>query len=262
MKVEQKCRIIEKTMLNPFAVKMVLEVGDMVKQSHGKGEFVHIRCGDGLLLRRPISVCMTEEGNPHDFLTIVFEARGKGTSWLMEQEEGAFLDVLGLLGNEFDTSKKGRYLLVGGGIGIPPMLAVAHHTAFSESEKSTAILGFRNKEREMLVSEFSAVCEEVLIATDDGTSGYHGFVDAVLRETLEKDSNYVGVLACGPTLMLKNTAKVAEAFQIPCQVSMEERMGCGVGACLVCACDKKDGTRAHVCKDGPVFWANEMDWGD
>lgn len=264
MKVEQKCKLVKKTMLTPYAAEFVLEVGDMVRSSEGKGEFVHIRCGEGLLLRRPISVCTAKvgRGNESDVITIVFEARGKGTAWLLAQEEGAFLDVLGLLGNQFDVSEKGRYLLVGGGIGVPPMLGAAQHCHFSEKEKPTAILGFRSKDREMLLTEFGLDCEEVLTATDDGTSGYHGFVDAVLREKLEKDSDFVGVLACGPTPMLKNTVKVAEAFGIPCQVSMEERMGCGVGACLVCACDKKDGTRAHVCKDGPVFWANEMDWGD
>lgn len=264
MKVEKKCKIVKKSMLTPLAVEFVLEVGDMLRSCGGVGEFVHIRCSEGDLLRRPISVCsgrMGSGGEP-DVISIVFEARGKGTAWLLQREEGEFLDILGLLGRSFDVTKKGRYLLVGGGIGVPPMLWAGGHCCFSEEMKPTAILGFRSKDREMLLSEFGEVCEEVLVATDDGTSGYHGFVDAVLREKLSKDSDFVGVLACGPLLMLKNTVKVAKEFNIPCQVSMEERMGCGVGACLVCACDKADGTRAHVCKDGPVFWADEMDWGE
>ena len=95
--------------------------------------------------------------------------------------------------------------------------------------------------------------DDVLIATDDGSVGYHGFVDALVRRELEQDKNYDAVLACGPKPMLRNVAKVAEEFGVPCQVSMEERMGCGIGACLVCACDMKDGSRKHVCKDGPVF---------
>lgn len=261
MKVEKKCKIIKKTMLTDYAVSLELAVGDMVRQSQGKGEFVHIRCGEGLLLRRPISVCTATVGDIEDRLRIVFEARGQGTAWLMAREEGEYLDVLGLLGNEYDLSAKGRYLLVGGGIGIPPLLGVASHCYDTEGHKPTAILGFRSKEREMLVEEFAQHCSSVRIATDDGTSGYHGYVDAVLQEELERDRDYVGILACGPMLMLKNTFAVAEKYQIPCQVSMEERMGCGVGACLVCACDKKDGTRAHVCKDGPVFWGEEMDFG-
>lgn len=255
MKVETKCKIIRKTMVTPVAVAMDLAVGDMVRST--KGEFVHIRCGEGLLLRRPISVCSATTSPMGDTIRIVFEGRGEGTAWLMEREEGDYLDVLGLLGREFDLSKEGRYLLVGGGIGVPPMLRAAEHLV----GKSTAILGFRSKEREMLLPEFSAVCEKVLLATDDGSDGYHGYVDAVLQQELEQDHNYVGVLACGPTLMLRNTAKVAEAYHIPCQVSMEERMGCGVGACLVCACAMKDGTQAHVCKDGPVFRAEEVDFG-
>lgn len=262
MKVERKCKIIKKEMLNDFAVKMVLDVGNMVSTSKNGGEFIHIRCGDGLLLRRPISVCTTEITEKSDFVTIIFEARGKGTAWLKAREEGEFLDVLGLLGNAFSMKERGRYLVVGGGIGVPPMLHAAEQCCFSDGEKSTAILGFRSKDREMLLEEFAAVCENVLVATDDGTSGYHGFVDGVLRQTLEKDRNFIGILVCGPTMMLKNTVKVAQEFQIPCQVSMEERMGCGIGACLVCTCDKKDGTRAHVCKEGPVFWADDIDWGE
>ncbi|MFI3252749.1 MAG: dihydroorotate dehydrogenase electron transfer subunit [Eubacteriales bacterium] len=259
MQVEKKCKIIEKKMLTPYAVSFELAVGDMVKQS--SGEFVHIRCGEGLLLRRPISVCTSATHPDGDRIRIVFEARGEGTAWLMARQEGESLDVLGLLGNEYAIEKKGRYLLVGGGIGIPPLLGVAERCYLTHGQKPTVILGFRSKDREMLLEEFSQSCQNILIATDDGSSGYHGFVDAVLQEELSKDSNYVGILACGPSLMLKNTVAVAEKYKISCQVSMEERMGCGVGACLVCACDKKDGTRAHVCKDGPVFRGEEIDFG-
>ncbi len=253
-------KIRKKTWRTPYALELTLEVGQMVRNS--TGEFVHIRCGEGLLLRRPISVCTSQvgSGDAPDQITIIFEARGKGTTWLTQREEGETLDVMGLLGNVYQTSAPGRYLLVGGGIGIPPLLGTAQHIFQTTGEKSTAILGFRSKDREMLLKEFGAVCDQVLVATDDGTSGYHGFVDAVLKEHLTQDKNYAGVLACGPTPMLKNTVAVAKDFAIPSQVSMEERMGCGVGACLVCACDKKDGTRAHVCKDGPVFWGEEMDW--
>ncbi len=255
MKVEKRCKIIQKRMLNPYAVELSLSVGDMIRE--GSGEFVHIRCGDGFLLRRPISVCSsTVGGGEHgeDLLRIVFEARGEGTAWLVEREAGEYLDVLGLLGNHFDCHKKGRYLLIGGGIGVPPMLGAA----MACPEKPTAILGFRSKDREMLLDEFEAHCQQVLLATDDGSAGYHGFVHNVLEETLAKDSDFVGILACGPAIMLKSIVAVAEQYQIPSQVSLEERMGCGVGACLVCACEKKDGTMAHVCKDGPVFSGEEV----
>ena len=256
MKVERKCKIVSKTELGE-AVSMVLEVGDMVRQSFkGPGQFVHIKCGEGLLLRRPISVCTCQEEEPSDLLRIVFEARGEGTQWLAERSEGESLDVLGLAGNGFSIKPDGRYILVGGGIGVPPMLGCAQYTG----GKSIAILGFRNADKVMLEEEFKTACAGVQIATDDGSYGYHGFVDALVRAELEKDSGYDGVLACGPKPMLRTVAKVAEEFGVPCKVSMEERMGCGVGACLVCACDMADGSRKHVCKDGPVFDSKEVDW--
>ena len=220
------------------------------------GQFVHIRCGEGLLLRRPISVCSCMEDEPDDLLSIVFEVRGEGTRWLAGRELGDSLDVLGLAGNGFDLKPEGRYLLVGGGIGIPPMLGCSQYTG----GRATAILGGRSRDKIILEDFFREDCAKVLCATDDGSLGHHGFVDALVRQELEQDKNYDGVLACGPKPMLRNVANVAQEFGLPCQVSMEERMGCGVGACLVCACDMADGSRKHVCKDGPVFDSKEVDW--
>lgn len=256
MKVERSCRVRVKTLLGD-AVRLDLEVGDMVSASwRGPGQFVHIKCGHSRLLRRPISVCTCQRGAP-DTLSIVFEVRGSGTEWLARREAGDKLDVLGLLGNGFPVRKEGRYLLAGGGIGVPPLLGCA-----LETSGSTAVLGFRSQDKCLLAEEFQAVCAKVLLATDDGSLGYHGFVDALVRQELEQDRAYTAVLACGPKPMLKAVAAVAAQFQVPCQVSLEERMGCGVGACLVCACKKSDGSMGHVCKDGPVFDAGEVDWND
>ena len=256
MKVERECKIVSKEQVGD-AVYMTLEVGDMIRASfRAPGQFVHIRCGEGLLLRRPISVCSCMEDEPDDLLSIVFEVRGEGTRWLAGRELGDSLDVLGLAGNGFDLKPEGRYLLVGGGIGIPPMLGCAQYTG----GRATAILGGRSRDKIILEDFFREDCAKVLCATDDGSLGHHGFVDALVRRELSEDRGYDGVLACGPKPMLRNVAKVAEEFGIPCQVSMEERMGCGVGACLVCACDMADGSRKHVCKDGPVFDSRELDW--
>lgn len=256
MKVERECKIVSKEQVGD-AVYMTLEVGDMIRASfRAPGQFVHIRCGEGLLLRRPISVCSCMEDEPDDLLSIVFEVRGEGTRWLAGRELGDSLDVLGLAGNGFDLKPEGRYLLVGGGIGIPPMLGCAQYTG----GRATAILGGRSRDKIILEDFFREDCAKVLCATDDGSLGHHGFVDALVRRELSEDRGYDGVLACGPKPMLRNVARVAEEFGIPCQVSMEERMGCGVGACLVCACDMADGSRKHVCKDGPVFDSREVDW--
>ena len=253
MKVERECKIVSKEQVGD-AVYMTLEVGDMIRASfRAPGQFVHIRCGEGLLLRRPISVCSCMEDEPDDLLSIVFEVRGEGTRWLAGRELGDSLDVLGLAGNGFDLKPEGRYLLVGGGIGIPPMLGCAQYTG----GRATAILGGRSRDKIILEDFFREDCAKVLCATDDGSLGHHGFVDALVRRELSEDRGYDGVLACGPKPMLRNVAKVAEEFGIPCQVSMEERMGCGVGACLVCACHTTGGGRS-VCKDGPVFNAEEV----
>lgn len=116
------------------------------------------------------------------------------------------------------------------------------------------------RERRQLEEQFRSVCSQVQVATDDGSYGFHGYVDALVRRELEGDRGYDAVLACGPRPMLRNVARAAEDFGVRCLVSMEERMGCGVGACLVCACDMADGSRKHVCKDGPVFDSREVNW--
>ena len=257
MKVERKCKIVSKDWLNRDAVYMVLEVGDMVRTSwKGPGQFVHVKCGDSLLLRRPISVCSCMEEEPEDTLAIVFEVRGEGTQWLANRPVGHSVDVMGLLGNGFAMKPEGRYLLVGGGIGVPPIRGCAQYTA----KKSTAIVGFRSKEKAILLDHLEEECAKVMVATDDGSLGYHGFVDALVRQVLEKDKDFTAVLACGPKLMLRSVWNVAKEFGVPCQVSMEERMACGVGACLGCATPMADGTMKHVCKDGPIFAAEEVDW--
>ena len=152
---------------------------------------------------------------------------------------------------------EGNCLVVGGGIGVPPLLGCAAQG----SRNCTAVLGFRSARHAMLLEEFGQACPGgVRLATDDGSLGYHGFADGLVRQELEKGNTFTSVLACGPKPMLKSVAAVCAQAGVPCQVSMEERMGCGVGACLVCACQMADGAMKHVCKNGPVFPAEEVDW--
>lgn len=224
---------------------LTIQAGDMARQA-GPGQFVNIRCGEGLLLRRPISVCDVEE----DRLTVVFQVKGAGTQWLSQRQAGDTLDLLGPLGHGFDLPR-GRVLVVGGGIGVPPMLYAAKC-----ADEADACVGFRSREQAILLAELGKVCGQVLVASDDGSIGQGGFVDAQVKKALSRRS-YAAVLACGPRPMLKSVA--AAAGETPCYVSMEERMGCGLGACLVCACSV-GGHYRHVCKDGPVFDAREVDW--
>ena len=257
MKVEQTCKILSKRQLNAYAVEMDLAVGDMVRASlTGPGQFVHVKCGEGRLLRRPISVCKWRACEDSDTLTIVFEVRGEGTQWLARRPVGHSVDVLGLLGRGFQIEAGETYLLVGGGIGVPPLLGCAG----SCDGAATAILGFRSKDRALLLDEFSGSCADVQVATDDGTLGHRGYVDQLLRQELAGERRYRGILACGPKPMLKSVVKAAAEYGVPCQVSMEERMACGVGACLGCAVQMAGGGMKHVCKDVPVFDAGEVDW--
>lgn len=262
------CTVASMEQLDANTWWMVLEAGKLVEK-HGLrgGQFLHIKCGDGQLLRRPISVAITQWNDPQDLATLIFEVRGEGTKWLSQRKVGDKLDVLGPLGNSFQVPEIGEdyieieerhYLLVGGGIGVPPLIMYG----WSMPWPRTAVLGFRTKDKAFpaVVSRFEEACEKTYLCTDDGSLGFHGFVDGQVREILKKDNSFTDILACGPKPMLKSVAKVAAEFGVPCQVSMEERMGCGVGACLVCATPMKDGTMKHVCKDGPVFRAEEVDW--
>ncbi|MDD6024366.1 MAG: dihydroorotate dehydrogenase electron transfer subunit [Oscillospiraceae bacterium] len=215
------------------------------------GQFVHVKCGEKPL-RRPISIHNIQA----DRLTMIYEAKGEGTQWLSRQSVGTELDIIGPLGKGF-PKVEGPVLVVGGGIGVPPM----YFTARSVGE-ADAVLGFRSADKALLVEEFQSVCRNVKLMSDDGTLGQKGFVAQGVAEML-KARTYSAVFACGPKIMLKTTYDAAKAAGVPCYVSMEERMGCGIGACLVCAVKiYKDGeaVMGHVCKDGPVFRGEEVVW--
>ena len=219
------------------------------------GQFVHIKA-EGFFLRRPISICgiNKERGT----LRIVFACKGEGTKKLADLRKGDMADMIGPLGQGFDLSKaKERAVLVGGGIGVPPMLSLAKELG----SKATAISGFRDKSLVILQKDFAAFGADTVLCTDDGSAGLHGFVTAPLEEILSGKGADI-VYACGPKPMLKNIAALCEKYSTACEVSLEERMACGVGACLGCACDikeEKGGTvRRHVCKNGPVFDAREV----
>lgn len=220
------------------------------------GQFANILV-PGKTLRRPISICDIDKEK--GLLMFVFEIRGDGTRILSEMCEGDDLDILAPLGNGFDiedTSKK--VVFVGGGIGVPPLLAGAKQFGTNAS----VLLGFRNKAAVILAEDFAKTGAEVKIATDDGSLGYNGFVTDLLKKRIS-DCKVDAVYACGPMPMLKIIAGICEENSIECQVSLEERMGCGIGACLVCACKiktKNGDTYYHVCKDGPVFNAKEVEW--
>ena len=222
------------------------------------GQFVNIRCSEGMdaYLRRPISICAIDrEDNTFD---LVYQVRGKGTRLLCGFESGDQIDVLGPLGRGFTLNPEHQHIVVvGGGIGTFPLLQLLKdHPA----KKKTAILGFRTKELVVLEDKFKKHSHELLMATDDGSYGQKGFVTTLLEQMLIKERPHM-VYFCGPAIMMKRGVEIVSKYGIPCEVSMEQRMGCGVGACLVCACKTKKGEDwdySHVCKDGPVFAGHEV----
>lgn len=252
MPIQRECRILSLEWLNGDAISIWMEAGELARSAQ-VGQFVNIKCGEGLLLRRPISICRAEA----EKLNIVFEVRGEGTAWLAGRAAGECLDVMGPLGHGF-AYPDGKVLVVGGGIGVPPML----NTAVKAPAGAIACLGFRSKDKAMLVPEFVAACEQVYLSSDDGTLGVHSYVAGIVDTALAEHPEIRAVLACGPKIMLKTVYAAAQKHNVPCQVSMEERMGCGIGACLVCACKNTAGEYKHVCKDGPVFAAEEVAWDE
>lgn len=169
------------------------------------------------------------------------------------------MDVLGPLGHGFTLLPDAkRVVLLGGGIGNPPMLPLAQYY----QERATVISGFRSAEFVILQEAFQAAGAETILCTDNGTVGRHGLVTEPLQELLQTQQ-IDAVYACGPKPMLRAIANLANTADVFCEVSLEERMGCGIGACLVCACKlEREGkpVSAHVCKDGPVFSAKEVVW--
>ena len=186
-------------------------------------------------------------------MTIVYKVVGQGTEALSEMAEGAELEVLTGLGRGFDPEAcRERALLVGGGLGVPPLLLLAKRLK-ALGKQVTAVLGFNTADDVLLVEEFRRVCDMVAVSTVDGSVGVKGFVtDAILAVRPAFDHFYT----CGPMVMMK---VVCQALQGPGEVSLEERMGCGAGFCYGCSIETKNGPR-RVCKDGPVFKKEELLW--
>ena len=271
------------------------------------GQFCNVRVTGGTapLLRRPISYVGFDkiEGT----ITLLYRVVGTGTDMMTHLKEGDTLDCLGPLGSRFEMTD--NMLLVGGGVGIAPMLCIASKlneiedtTRYTNEEdetvikpvaakKATVVLGFRNESETFWADLFKAYDVPVYVTTDDGSVGTKGFPTAIMPELIQSErgeverqltpflhgeaetgeiatdnvaSNkvanigFTSVLTCGPTPMMKGVAQVAADFNVLCQVSLEERMGCGTGGCLGCGCNGRGGKRYKVCKDGPVFAAEEV----
>ena len=212
------------------------------------GQFVNIKL-DGFFLRRPISVCDCVGEN----LTLIYKTVGHGTEQMSRMENGDELDLLTGLGNGYNTKASGgNPLLVGGGVGVPPMYMLCKKLV-AEGKKVTVVLGFNSKDDVFYEDEFRALGADVHIATADGTYGTKGFVTDVI-----KDMQYTFLYTCGPEPMFRAMHKI---MKTPGQYSFEERMGCGFGACMGCSCKTLTGNK-RICKEGPVMESEEIIWAD
>ena len=255
MKTKETCTVISQKRISDGIFSLWLQTPSIAGSAE-PGQFVSLYCRDGSrLLPRPISLC--EIGKEEGRLHLVYRVAGKGTEEFSHLASGDRIEVLGPLGNGFplDAAKGKRVLLMGGGIGIPPML----ETAKALGGAAQIVLGYRS---DCFLREAYEAHGRVYVATEDGSTGTKGTVlDAVRENHLQADL----IFACGPTPMLRAIKAYAEETGIDCWISMEEKMACGIGACLACVCKSKE-TDAHshvhnkrICKDGPVFHASEVE---
>ena len=232
--------------LTPLIYEMKL-AGDVSGVTRA-GQFVEIAL-DGLYLRRPISVCNYEEGE----LTLIYKVVGKGTDLMSQMAEGTQLDVLTGLGNGFNIDHKcEKPLLVGGGVGVPPLYRLTRDL-IARGKEVTVVLGFNTESEIFYAEKFEEAGAKVIIATADGSVGVKGFVTTAIAESgVEADYFY----SCGPLPMLK---ALCQSLEIDGEVSLEERMGCGFGICMGCSIQTTKGAK-RVCKEGPVFKKEEVIW--
>lgn len=225
------------------------------------GQFVMIRILQGVdpLLRRPFSVCGTEG---EDVFLILYKVVGKGTTILSRIDQGERLSVLGPLGKGFDPPGPGeRPVLVAGGMGIAPLVSLSRSL---DPANQAFLTGYRSYHEVVASDKVGLADMEISVATEDGSLGYKGIVTQLLEDYLSSPGGgSVSLFACGPLPMLKKIATLSIRRDIPCQISLETSMGCGLGACLGCAVRataKQDRTYQYVCQDGPVFRVQSLNW--
>ncbi|MDF2839655.1 MAG: 2-polyprenylphenol hydroxylase-like oxidoreductase [Clostridia bacterium] len=247
------CKVIQNKELTKGKgiYEMVLQ-SEKIADAAMPGQFIHIRINAGYypLLRRPISIHSVDKTK--GTVSVIYHIKGQGTEELSRVKTDTAMDVMGPLGNGFPLLGNKKCAVVGGGIGTAPLLELAKN--LSECD---AYLGFRDCVYK--IEAFEESCKSVHIATEDGSVGYKGYIIELLEQNI---ADYEVVYTCGPKVMMKCVVDICRKNKVECYVSIEERMGCGIGACLVCACKvQEENGEWHykkACKDGPVFHAKEV----
>jgi len=254
MREKELAKVISQKCIGTGVYSMWIET--KAAQTAVAGQFISVYCKDKTkLLPRPISICQIDKEKGR--LRIVYRVVGGGTEEMSSYSAGDDISLIGPLGNGFMQREGKKAILIGGGIGIPPMVGLAE--ALKDKAEVSVVAGYRD---ELFLTEELENAGKLYIATEDGSTGTKGTViDAIKEQAVEGNVIY----ACGPTPMLKAIKEYALANNIECQLSLEERMACGIGACLACVCQSKD-KDAHsnvnnkrICKDGPVFLAEEVE---
>ena len=247
MKQIYNARVVSNTRAVDNLFKLTVELDDPLIAI--PGQFVQLKIpSNEFTLRRPLGIAVLND----QLLTMFYRIVGRGTEFLSTVEPSTQLDLLAPLGNGFSIVNDEKVLLVGGGVGLAPLLFCARRF-----EGVDVLIGGKTRsEAEMWTTEFNGSINEMFVTTDDGSLGIKGFVSDLLPEVLSKKM-YDAVLVCGPPIMMKNVSSLVAQHNIRCEVSMERRMACGLGACLSCSIDTVNGRR-KVCKDGPIFDATKI----
>ena len=259
---QEQAKLIKKEQLKPDIYKFSVNAPEIVKDAK-PGNFVEIRVTDQTepFLRRPISIYNLDKEN--GILEFIFQVKGKGTEILANKNIGDLIDIIGPLGyGTFKYENYNNLAIIGGGIGVFPLYELAK-CAKKDNKNVNIYLGFRNKDFVVLEDEFKNVSNNLIITTDDGSYSEKGFAINFLEKDIDEEKIDC-IYACGPLPMLKAVQKLAIEKDIPCQISLEEKMGCGLGVCLGCAVktakSPKDAPEYwHVCKAGPVFQAKDVE---
>ena len=256
MKQTYDCKIIKSDVLNEEIFRILLEKPENMPEVL-PGQFFGITVSDNgyPLLRRPISISRVDE----DALEFTIKINGEGTQLIKDKKVGESLNLLGPLGNGFFLDEMtANSIIVGGGIGVAPVKELARVMKKELNESIPVVLGFRDEPFDM--DDYNKMSSDIKVATESGVTGHKGYVTDLLKEALES-SKVDMVYVCGPHVMLQAVTELCDKYNVITQLLMEERMACGIGACLVCTCGiKEDGEikNKRVCKDGPVFYGSEV----
>ena len=245
-------KILANEAINANVKRMVIEAPQIAEAAQ-PGQFVHVKKPDSVnFLRRPFSIADADREN--GTITLIYRIVGKGTAEYAAMKVGEAFSILGPIGNGF-ALKDGRPLLVGGGVGIAPLIYLSRQL---KDKKPILLIGGKNKDEVFWEKYLQEFADKIYITTDDGSVGFKGFTVQLLPQILA-ENNIEHIYTCGPNIMMEGVAKLAHEHDIDCQVSLEKRMACGIGVCLGCTFEGKlTGKRRKVCTEGPVFASKEV----